>query len=554
MLRRRLERGSAEPTVNQVVDAHDLVAMRESVEQVTVHDDVLAYVVSLANATRQHPQVAVGASPRAELDLVQHARARALLLGRDYVIPEDVKSLAVPTMAHRISLKPEMWVRRVHGADVVEELSAAAAGAAGPRVIETRRTEAELRWHASPLTRAVATCAGVVLAAALIGSRWQLIAFVAPLLGVLCSIGWQRTVPKVCVHAEPGLQRCFEGRAGAGERVGDRRTGRRRGHARADRCGRDATRRCARRAPGRQTVTVAADRWGRYPIRATVDVVAPGGLLSGTATVDASDVFVFPVAPPQSTADPEDRTARPARHPPDPAHRARRRIRRHPAVRPRRPAANGQLAGQRPPRQPARHRAADRPGRRCGGADRHVRAAAGPGDRGDRAGAARRGPGGAERTAQRRPGRDRHARRRSAALARRRHRPAPVLPGARHDARCGRRIRNHDRHIGAARRPAAGRDRRRVLHHARHRVRAVADRPAQAWAHRRRRRRARGRARSKAERNDPLFTRMWAMQRSFMYRDMGTVGVDIVSWPSENTLDQSMRLVPEHRRPVRGRR
>ena len=87
MLRRRLERGSAEPTVNQVVDAHDLVAMRESVEEVTVHDDVLAYVVSLANATRQHPQVAVGASPRAEIDLVQHARARALLLGRDYVIP-----------------------------------------------------------------------------------------------------------------------------------------------------------------------------------------------------------------------------------------------------------------------------------------------------------------------------------------------------------------------------------------------------------------------------------------------------------------------------------
>ena len=71
---------------------------------------------------RQHPQVAVGASPRAELDLVQLARARALLLGRDYVIPEDVKSLAVPAMAHRISLRPEMWVRRVHGGDVVEEL------------------------------------------------------------------------------------------------------------------------------------------------------------------------------------------------------------------------------------------------------------------------------------------------------------------------------------------------------------------------------------------------------------------------------------------------
>ncbi|BBY44791.1 AAA family ATPase [Mycolicibacterium celeriflavum] len=122
MLRRRIDRGSVEPTVGQVVDAHDVVAMRESVEQVTVHDDVLRYVVSLAAATRQHPQIAVGASPRAELDLVALARARALLLGRDYVVPEDVKSLAVPAIAHRITLRPEMWVRRVRGSDVVDEL------------------------------------------------------------------------------------------------------------------------------------------------------------------------------------------------------------------------------------------------------------------------------------------------------------------------------------------------------------------------------------------------------------------------------------------------
>ncbi|MCX8554039.1 MULTISPECIES: AAA family ATPase [Mycobacteriaceae] len=122
MLRRRLERGSAEPTVKQIVDAHDLLAMRESVEQVTVHDDVLHYVVSLAAASRSHPQVVVGASPRAELDLVQLARARALLFGRDYVIPEDVKALAIPVISHRISLKPEMWVRSVHGSDIVAQL------------------------------------------------------------------------------------------------------------------------------------------------------------------------------------------------------------------------------------------------------------------------------------------------------------------------------------------------------------------------------------------------------------------------------------------------
>ena len=122
MLRRRLDRGSTEPTVSQVVDAHDLVAMRESVEQVSVHEDVLHYVVSLAAASRHHPQVAVGASPRAEIDLVQLARARALLLGRDYVIPEDIKALAVPAVAHRITLRPEMWVRKIQGSDVVEDL------------------------------------------------------------------------------------------------------------------------------------------------------------------------------------------------------------------------------------------------------------------------------------------------------------------------------------------------------------------------------------------------------------------------------------------------
>lgn len=122
MLQRRLERGAPEQAVDQVVDARDVIAMRQAVEDVTVHDDILQYVVSLAVASRQHPQVAVGASPRAELDLVQLARARALLLGRDYVIPEDVKALAGPAMAHRISLRPEMWVRQVRSRDVIDEL------------------------------------------------------------------------------------------------------------------------------------------------------------------------------------------------------------------------------------------------------------------------------------------------------------------------------------------------------------------------------------------------------------------------------------------------
>ena len=122
MLQRRLDRAGPEQVVERVADPSELVDMRAAVETVTVHPDVLRYVVALATASRQHPQVAVGASPRAELDLVQLARARALLAGRDYVIPEDVKALARPALAHRISLRPEMWVRQVRSGDVVDDL------------------------------------------------------------------------------------------------------------------------------------------------------------------------------------------------------------------------------------------------------------------------------------------------------------------------------------------------------------------------------------------------------------------------------------------------
>jgi MoxR-like ATPase len=122
MLRRRLERGAAEAVLSEVVDADQLLAMQESVEEVSVHDDVLRYVVALAVATRNHPQVVVGASPRAELDLVQLSRARALHNSRDYVVPEDVKALAVAAFGHRIGLRPEMWVRNMSGGDVVEQL------------------------------------------------------------------------------------------------------------------------------------------------------------------------------------------------------------------------------------------------------------------------------------------------------------------------------------------------------------------------------------------------------------------------------------------------
>jgi len=122
VLARRMSRGRDIGEISQILDARQLIEMRNVVETVTVEADVLDYVVRLVAATRNDKDVQVGASPRASLALLQLSRARALLIGRDYVIPEDVKALAVPTVAHRLSLRPEMWVRRVTGEDIMERI------------------------------------------------------------------------------------------------------------------------------------------------------------------------------------------------------------------------------------------------------------------------------------------------------------------------------------------------------------------------------------------------------------------------------------------------
>jgi MoxR-like ATPase len=125
MARRRLARGSAQPQPRQVTDAAALLDMRESLEQVHLDPDVLGYIVGLVGATRSHQKVTVGASPRGTLAVIQMARGHAVLESRDYVTPEDVKAVAVPALAHRLVLRPEMWVRQVSGVDVVGEILAA---------------------------------------------------------------------------------------------------------------------------------------------------------------------------------------------------------------------------------------------------------------------------------------------------------------------------------------------------------------------------------------------------------------------------------------------
>ena len=122
MLARRLERGADEITLDTVVDAPTLVAMQRALEQVHVSVSIEGYIVDLVSATRSSKRLAVGASPRGSLALLKLSRAKAAVAGRDFVVPEDVKAIAIPALAHRLTLRPELWVQRVRGEDVVAEV------------------------------------------------------------------------------------------------------------------------------------------------------------------------------------------------------------------------------------------------------------------------------------------------------------------------------------------------------------------------------------------------------------------------------------------------
>ncbi|MGZ8801697.1 MAG: DUF58 domain-containing protein [Mycobacterium sp.] len=397
----------------------------------------------------------------------------------------------------------------------------------------------------------MATCTGAAIACALLTGRWELVAFAAPLLGVLCSINWQRPVPTVEVHAQPGLQRCFESEQA---RVCV--------WANADEGG-AAGLRCAV-LPGMElevisemgdagpsaTVQVRAARWGRYPIRATVRALGRGGLLEGTGTVDAAEVCVFPVASPQSTAIP----------PTDLLDRLGTHLTRHvgpgveyATIRPYVPG--DQLRTVNWPvsaRRAALHvteRLTDR------AADVVVLLDTYPQPPGPATAATERTARGAAQVVQ--------------SALRYGDRAGLVALGSRSTRWLGADIgqrqfyRILDTMLGAADNfeTATG---------------TLAPRPAvppgaivvafstmleTEFALALIDLRKRGHAVIAVDvlegsplegEHDPLVNRMWALQRSFMYRDMATVGVDIVGWPGTATLDQAMALVPPHRTGARG--
>lgn len=416
----------------------------------------------------------------------------------------------------------------------------------------TQGREIEFRWRASGLTRAVATCAGFAMAAAVIGARWQLIAFAAPLLGVLCSISWQRRVPEIRVHGEPDAQRCFESEQAhlrvwiSGEEQGlsaARLTvpdveGMELEIADADAC----------RA---KTVAATAQRWGRYRIAARVEVIARGGLLTGTGVVDAAEVIVFPLTPPQATPIPQiellDRLgAHLTRHvgpgveyadirPYVPGDQLRavnwpvsaRRGQLHVTERLTDRAADVVVLidGYRQPAGPATV-ATERVVR---GAAQVVQTAL---RHGDRAGIVALG--------------GNRPRWLGADIGQRQfYRVLDTVLGA------GDRFERTTGTLAPRAAVPAGAiviafstlldtefalaliDLRRRGHV----VLAVDILDSSPFE----------------DDQDPLVDRMWALQRSSMYRDMATVGVDIVSWRGESGLEQSMGVLPDRRRRVRGR-
>ena len=134
ILARRQRRRDDTFTVAPVTSRAELLAMQAALEDVHVADVTARYVVELVRATRADHRVALGASPRGTIALLKLSRALAALRRRDFVLPDDVKAMTVPALAHRLVLKPELWASRVSAAQVVQSLLAQvpAPGAAAP--------------------------------------------------------------------------------------------------------------------------------------------------------------------------------------------------------------------------------------------------------------------------------------------------------------------------------------------------------------------------------------------------------------------------------------
>jgi MoxR-like ATPase len=121
ILANRVERREDEVTVRQVIDKAEFLLMQQHLEAIHASKAVMRYIVGMVDATRSSAQLQVGASPRGALAMLKLARGWAALEGRDYVLPDDVKAIAVPALGHRVTLKPEVWIQDLSSDDIVRE-------------------------------------------------------------------------------------------------------------------------------------------------------------------------------------------------------------------------------------------------------------------------------------------------------------------------------------------------------------------------------------------------------------------------------------------------
>lgn len=138
MVERRISRGEDEVRLQPLLDRDRLLRLQAALEKVHVSSAVGRYIVALVDATRRSGRLQVGASPRGTLAIFKMARARAALAGRDYVVPDDVKAVAVPALAHRLVLRPELWVQRLRPDDVVAECLEAVATPSADDALRSR--------------------------------------------------------------------------------------------------------------------------------------------------------------------------------------------------------------------------------------------------------------------------------------------------------------------------------------------------------------------------------------------------------------------------------
>jgi len=106
--------------IESVVSLDDVLEMQQMVDNLTVHNDIINYIVNISNVSRVYDDLRLGASPRASIDLLKAAKAKAFLDGRSYVIPDDVKKMVIPVFSHRVILSPEARIERKNSEDILK--------------------------------------------------------------------------------------------------------------------------------------------------------------------------------------------------------------------------------------------------------------------------------------------------------------------------------------------------------------------------------------------------------------------------------------------------